>query len=439
MRNDMDRAEITFRPYVGVGRDRLPSATLRHYRNLRRHRSTILEGVRRIAVRNINHLTRTMNRLGIQDLRREGDAKAVFNVLFEEQGMGADVNSRPMVDYINMIPWEMYLCLLYVELESYRSASRRDPSLAFGPLEELFDSKSAAIEDLKTVRDKVLHPVKGIELGDALDSFMEAGARFDGHYFKLVFDAQRRLDAYCSWLRASLSRLVAIERAAAASPSGQQRGMAAKLQMAKAALSGPLPQFIGERDDGALQTPFDLRKWLILGLNQAGDGRSGLSYPAFLRRAKTDCNRMLMRSLVFLNEFVHLIDFQKLRAVRTRAELDAHEPFEFLEAETSTMTEQQIEDLHAPVRVSNALLAEPLRLYFQAVKEAPSLRDRALEEIAGAGPMSPVLGRYRNIVFHVGSDGADPTKSELEFLEQMEEAMNSLSLLPRLLSFFMTV
>ena len=230
-----------------------------------------------------------------------------------------------------------------------------------------------------------------------------------------------------------------MERADAGRPSGQRRGMAAKLRMAKAALAGPLPQFIGERDDGALQTPFDLRKWLILGLNKAGARRSGLSYPAFVRGAKTDCNRMLMRSFVFSNEFVHLMDFQKLRAVETRAELDAHEPFEFLATETSTMTEQQIEDLIAPLRVSNALLAEPLRIYYQVVTEAPALRDRALEEIAGPGPMSPLLGRYRNMVFHVGSDGADPTESEREFLEQMEEAMNSLSLLLRLLSFFMAV
>ena len=381
-----------------------------------------------------------MTRLGIRDLGREGDAKAVLDLLFEEQGMGSDVNSRPMVDYINTVPWEMYLCLLYVELESYRSASRRDPGLAFGPLDELFDSKSAAIDDLKTVRDKVLHPAKGVELGDVLDSFMEAGARVDGHYVKLVFDAQRRLDAYCAWLRASLSRSVAIERADPGRRSGQRRGMAAKLRMAKAALAGPLPQFIGERDDGALQTPFDLRKWLIiLGLNEAGDGRSGLSYPAFVREAKTDCNRMLMRSLVFSNEFVHLVDFQKLRAVETRAELDAHEPFEFLAAETSTMTEQQIEDIFAPVRMSNALLAEPLRIYYQTVTEAPALRDRALEELAGPRPMSPVLGRYRNMVFHIGSDGADPTETEREFLDRTGETMHSLSLLPRLMRFFMAV
>ena len=51
--------------------------------------------------------------------------------------------------------------------------------------------------------------------------------------------------------------------------------------------------------------------------------------------------------------------------------------------------------------------------------------------------MPPVLGPYRNMVFHVGSDGDDPTETEREFFEPMEGAMHSLSLLPRLLRFFM--
>ena len=66
MKTEVDRFQVSHRPYAGDGRDRLPIATLRHYRNLRRHRSTILEGIRRIAVRNINHLTRAMTRLGIR-------------------------------------------------------------------------------------------------------------------------------------------------------------------------------------------------------------------------------------------------------------------------------------------------------------------------------------------------------------------------------------
>ena len=43
------------------------------------------------------------------------------------------------------------------------------------------------------------------------------------------------------------------------------------------------------------------------------------------------------------------------------------------------------------------------------------------------------------MVFHVGSDGADPTETEREFLDRMGEAMHSLSLLSRLMRFFMAV
>ena len=435
----MNRVGEAFRFYAGSERESLPNATLRHYRNLRWHRSTILEGIRRLAVRNINHRVRAMIRLGGGELGRQVTAKAVFDRLHEDQGMGTDVNSRQMVDYINTVPWEMYLCLLYVELESYLSASRRDPGLVFRPLEEFLDSKSAAIENLKTVRDKVLHPVKGIELGDALDSFMNAGTHIDGHYLKLVFDAQRRLDEYCAWLRASLEILVAMERANAKKSARQRRGTAAKLRMATAALAGPLPQFIGERDDGTLQTPFDRRKWLIRGLNEVQEIRSGLRYPAFVREAKTDCMRMLMWSLVFANEFVHLVDFKKLRTVETQSDLSAHEAFAFLAAETATMSAQQIEDLFAPLRVSNALLAEPLRIYYEVVQEVPELRDRGLEEIVGPGPVPPVFNRYRNVVFHVRSDGADPTEAESDIVEPMKEGMNVLLLLPRLLSFFTAI
>ena len=62
-----------------------------------------------------------------------------------------------------------------------------------------------------------------------------------------------------------------------------------------------------------------------------------------------------------------------------------------------------------------------------------------LEEIVGPGPVPPVFSRYRNVVFHVRSDGADPTEAESDIVEPMKEGMNVLLLLPRLLSFFAAV
>ena len=83
---------------------------------------------------------------------------------------------------------------------------------------------------------------------------------------------------------------------------------------------------------------------------------------------------MLMRSLVFANECVHLINFEKLRSIKTRAELNERDPFELLSDGNSAATEQEIENLMAPWRLSCALLAEPLRLYYQAVEAMPTLR-----------------------------------------------------------------
>ena len=435
----MNRDGGTFRLYVGNDGERVPMATLRHYRNLRWHRSTILEGIRRLAVRNINHRVRVMIRLGVGVDTQMIDAKTVFDRLHEDQGMPANVNARPMVVPINTMPWEMYLCLLHAELESYLAASRRDSGLVFPPLEEFLDSRRAVVKDLKKIRDKVLHPANGIMLDDALDSFEKAGTRLDGHYLKLVFDAQRRLDEYCAWLRESLEILVAAERADARRSAQPRRGMRAKLKMATAALTHQLPKFIGEHSLDGLQTPFDRRKWHLLGLNEVIDVEGVMRFPFFVRRAHTDCFRILVWSLVFANEFVHLTDFMKLRTIETPADLAAHKPYAFIQADTDKMSAQQIGDLLAPLRVSNALLSEPLRLYYNVVRDTPELRDGTLEAIAGPGPVPAAFSRYRNVIFHVGPDDPDPSEAESEVVLAMRAGMNVLLLLPRLLRFFAAV
>ena len=419
----------------------LSKPTLRHYLDLRQHRSTLLAGVSTIAIRHINHLMGAMSRLGLKVLNDDQSVERTLDLIYEEQGMSADRNSRPMVEFVNTIPWEMYLCLLYVELEGYRSASRREPGLAFGPLEELLGQKAAIVEDLKTVRDKVLHPAKRIALGDALGRFMDSGALVDGHYYQTVFDLQRRLDMYALWLGSSLAQL-GIGELTEATTSGRQiePGRLDLLRRARVALAAPPPVFNGTFDRSARQTPFDMRTWWILGLyRDIRPEKASSAHPEFLRRAKTDVMRMLMRSLVFANEYVHLIDFEKLRSIKTRAELDAHRPPELLLDGTSAATEQEIQDLTAPWRVSCALLAEPLRLYYQTVEVMPSLRREAIDEAVGAAAVPTELTRFRNLLFHLGGNGGDPEDTEHQFLEEMQGGEMPLCLLPLLLDFFMSV
>ena len=419
----------------------LSKATLCHFLDLRQHRSTLLEGVSSIAFRHINHLMSAMSRLGLNVLTDDQSAERVLDLIYEEQGLSTDRNSRPMVEFINMIPWEMYLCLLYVELEGYQSASSRDPTLAFGPLEELLGQKAAMVEDLKTLRDKVLHPAKSIDLGDALDRFMDSGALVDGHYYKAVFDLQRRLDMYVLWLGSSLAQL-GTDELIEARRSGRRikPGRLDLFRRVRVALAAAPPVFNGTFDLSARQTPFDMWKWMVLGLyREIRLEKASGTHPDFLRRAKTDGMRMLMRSLVFANECVHLLDFEKLRSIKTRAELDVQPPLQLLLQGTPAGTEQEIQNLTAPWRVSCALLVEPLRLYYQTVEVMPNLRREAIDEAAGTAGVPTELARFRNLVFHLGGNGDDPNDTEDQLNERIRGGASPLDLLPLLLDFFMSV
>ena len=145
---------------------------------------------------------------------------------------------------------------------------------------------------------------------------------------------------------------------------------------------------------------------------------------------------MLMRSLVFANEYIHLIAFDKLGSVKTHSEWDPNRALELLVDGTPATTHQEIQNLVAPWRVSCALLAEPLRLYYQTVEVMPSLRREAIDEAVGAAAVPTELSRFRNLVFHLGGDRGDPEDTEYQFVKEMEGGdvpLRLLPLLPRLL------
>ncbi len=89
--------------------DDLPNAVLQHYRNLQHHRNTILEGVRTIAFRNMNHLFCTMSRVGVNTFENDREIDVSYDMIFEDQEIDADANCRSTVEYISMIPWGIYL------------------------------------------------------------------------------------------------------------------------------------------------------------------------------------------------------------------------------------------------------------------------------------------------------------------------------------------
>ena len=125
---------------------------------------------------------------------------------------------------------------------------------------------------------------------------------------------------------------------------------------------------------------------------------------------------MLMRALAFYNEFVSYTDVEKLFACPVDPSTDLSIDIEqFYRADKVPNTVQEQENRHALLRVTLALLHEPLRLYKEAFGEAPSLRVPELDEFVHCDSKFGVLEALRKSVFHVPRDHLDADSRDVQF------------------------
>ena len=141
---------------------------------------------------------------------------------------------------------------------------------------------------------------------------------------------------------------------------------------------------------------------------------------------------MLMRALAFFNEFFSFVDVEKLSACPVDPSTDLSIDIEqFYRADTMPQTVQEQENRKALLRVSLALLHEPLRLYKEAAEESPSVRVAELEDFVHSESKFGVLRALRKSVFHVPRDNLDADARDEQFeslslstLELFEPLMN---------------
>ena len=101
---------------------------------------------------------------------------------------------------------------------------------------------------------------------------------------------------------------------------------------------------------------------------------------------------MLMRALAFYNEFVSYTDVEKLFACPVDPSTDLSIDIEqFYRADKAPKTVQEQENRQALLRVTLALLHEPLRLYKETSAEVPSLRVPELHEFVHSA------SKFRNL------------------------------------------
>ena len=405
---------------------KLFNQALQYYFNLSYHRGVILEGIRLIAFRNMGHFTRAREKCGTSPIDRHENIGSIRDQMIADQGLQGDTTNGQFFDFITWYPWDVYLCLLYAEIEYYQWYSKRVPELACARLDAFLKQNPNAIRYLKKYRDKVLHPGKSIELDASLGQFFEALDLDHISFYGIVVNIQYLIDAYAEAFRRTLyvSAIAEGYRITAGGPSDRtylaayKSGKTAKLEDSLEMLSKLLPKAADRLELEGRQTPMQLQSLLALMDTHAREARERprREFPGFVKQARVDCLRCLMRALVLTNETSSSIDFEKLRAVEPPDHPDNHDPFAFLSQDRAPRTLQETVEWLAPDRVALALLAEPLRIYRQAAIAVPELSHASLDRFVANESVHRALVEYRNMMFHVPQKRVDLYRVETDLL-----------------------
>ena len=387
------------------------------------HRSLVLEGVRRAALRNIGSLSG-------EETGSIVDAGAVrlFSRKYNEsvEVIEEDLNRicRRMFGIFMGSLWDVYLCLLYEELQAYGRLVRRNSRFGYAPLSAFMDANADLLSHLREFRHRVLHPGSRTSTSDPLDGLLASLDRKDHPFPKFVTEAQFLMDAHTVRFWYSMGSYFVREGDREIESRALQSGRFGRLdrlnRIAKGICHQPLPHRPNSSD--LLGDPSQVG-FAALGViwNQQeysrrdGTGRAS-SYPDSTKRAKRGCVQMLMRALAFYNEFFAFLDVEKLAACPGDPSTDLSIDIEqFYRADAIPKTVQERENRKALLRVTLALLHEPLRWYKEAAQESPLLRVAELDEFVHSESKFGVLRALRKSVFHVPRDNLDADARDEQF------------------------
>lgn len=260
---------------------------LRRYTQLRRHRCLLVEAMRAVAFRNMDHLYVTRVALGVSDWTNPSGSDRVSDKMLLDQEMDQTKENRWVLGWASRASWEVYMCLLYAGIEQYRKALRDCPALSFGPLDEWLQRHEELVEHLRAVRHKLLHPSNDTDYLDSLSGIGIAARHAAPDLFLALELLQNQLDDFLEHFRDFLQRS---HRVDAAKLSGAEmiaffRGcvdkldsftdasMSAEVQMARRASLNQVEAMekllgVGPKSEHTLTGAQSRR---VNGLKQAGD------------------------------------------------------------------------------------------------------------------------------------------------------------------------
>ena len=398
------------------------------YRNLLYHRTSMLEGVRLVAFRNVGHLLRTSRRLGVGNADDADAYRAVLDGMIADQGMGANKQTRWVLELTNRYVWETYLCLVHAEVEAYQDTTQDYPELKFAPLDSLLDTGARSFQRVRQLRHSILHPENRVHLNARWERIDDAvDSEFGGTHFEVMIATQNVLDQYLMWLRDARREWFIQEigdlKSSARPPGPDKYQRLLRLRPARDVLSRPFPISGGSPGSDEVQAPPSILAWKPLLDALSAPGANQTRYPEELKRLRAHCLQMLLRSVVFLSEALSYLDIAKMlsymRAGVSKEEALA-EPFDLVLASKTPTTIQDGENFASLLRVSAALVSMPLRIYRQATLERQDLRHEEIEELIRKGFDQSTLDASRKAVFHVPVLTMDPHPIDSDQADQTE-------------------
>lgn len=433
---------------------------IRYYKQLSYHRSVVLEGVRRCAMRNRNYWYETQKELSCENgksptigetldrinIRQAQTAQEEFELVARmsdasrrdsrleapEKGYpfsrAHDVRrlleSRLTSQILHSI-WDIYLCLLYVELDSYKKRAKSTPDLRCPTIDVFLKDNSAFISWLKSFRNKFLHPISELTTDDLAVEYVCTLSDSSSSELSHVFALQGMIDCHIAAVREGIFRVRGRDWVSS------QLG------------SVPPDTNYMSRDErvglGTFASAPNLSFLLCAGLASRMLKSEPLSRTPAMNslpeRERTAISNMLLRSLILISEWEGTVDIVKLFNSEDPKTLSLSQNAELSKDGGVPRSLQEFNNILALDRVAVALLHEPLRIYLKLARSSESYGlSSSLEGIPQGKAMS-ALRSFRNVVFHVQLGSENPALVESRWLEFCE-IYHSTELLSRLLEVF---
>ena len=424
------------------------------------HRSVVLEGVRRCAMRNRNYWYETQKELSFENrkfptigetldrinVRQAQTAQDEFEIVARMSDVstrksGLEVSekgypfsrahdlrrlleSQMTIQILHSI-WDIYLCLLYVELNSYKKHARSTPDLRCPTIDVFLEDNGAFIAWLKSFRNKILHPISDLTTDDLALEYVCALNDSLSSELSNVFTLQGMIDCHMATVREGIAR------------TREREWVSSYLGTAP-----PNTNYMNADERVGLGT-FASAPNLSLLLCSALASRmlkSETSPPipemnSLPESERVGISNMLLRSLILISERVGTVDIIKLFKSENPRTLSLSENAELSKDGSVPRSLQEFNNILALDRVAVALLHEPLQTYLKLAHSSGTYGSRSSLEGIPRGKALVAFKSFRNVVFHVHLGRKNPDLVESRWLE-FGEMYHSTEMLSTLLEVF---